>query len=51
MEDGGPVPYDAVEADAHGNVYWEVVKGDIGSGTWDVRFAVGKDGAVAYQKC
>ncbi|KAL2869655.1 SDR family oxidoreductase [Aspergillus lucknowensis] len=50
LEDGGPVPYDAVDGNAHGEAYWEIVQGTVGKVTWDVRFAVGNDGSISYQK-
>lgn len=49
-EEGNPVRYEGVEAEAHGQVYAELIKGEVGKGDWDVRFAVGKDGSVSYQK-
>jgi len=49
-EEGNPVRYEGVEAEAHGQVYAELIKGEVGKGDWDVRFAVGKDGIVSYQK-
>jgi hypothetical protein len=50
MDDGGPVPYDLVEGKAHAESYWEIVQGTVGKETWDVRFVVGNDGSVTYQK-
>ncbi|KAJ6442314.1 epimerase/hydratase [Purpureocillium lavendulum] len=49
-EEGNPVRYEGVEAAAHGQVYSDIVKGGAGKSSWDVRFSVGKDGSIAYQK-
>ncbi|UNI22315.1 hypothetical protein JDV02_008214 [Purpureocillium takamizusanense] len=52
-DEGGPVRYEGVKAEAHGQVYTELVqRGPHGGddGDWDVRFVVGKDGEVSYQK-
>jgi hypothetical protein len=50
VEDGGPVPYDLVNGDAHGEAYWDIVQGKVGRDTWDVRFVVGNDKSIAYRQ-
>ncbi|POR33541.1 Epimerase/hydratase [Tolypocladium paradoxum] len=47
---GGPVANVDVRGDAHAEVYWGIVRGEVGRDTWDVRFAVASDGAVSYKK-
>lgn len=42
--DGGPVPYHEVVGEAHGDVYWRLVKGDVGQTGWDLRFTASGDG-------
>lgn len=46
LEDGGPVPYPDVKAEAHGDVYWKAVQGEMGVDGWDLRFTVDSDGVV-----
>lgn len=44
--DGGAVPYHDVSGEAHGDLYWKVVNGEMGLNGWDLRFVVNSDGGV-----
>ncbi|KFY86059.1 hypothetical protein V498_07609 [Pseudogymnoascus sp. VKM F-4517 (FW-2822)] len=44
--DGGAVPYHDVSGEAHGDLYWKVVNGEMGLSGWDLRFVVNSDGGV-----
>lgn len=47
--EGHPVSWEGVKADAHGEVYWDLVQGKNGD-SWDVRFAVDEKDVVTYSK-
>lgn len=47
-EEGGPVPYPQVSAEAHGEAYWKLVSGDVGRGSWDIRFIAAADGSPKF---
>ncbi|KAM5355156.1 hypothetical protein ACJ41O_001802 [Fusarium nematophilum] len=50
QEDGGPVPYPDVKGEAHGDVYWKAVQGEMGVDGWDLRFTVDADGVATERK-